>query len=115
MPFELPTDLPACLPTCLPTYLPTYLPTLPTYLPTYLLTYLQNGSGKSTLLKCIASRSVPIPDFVDIWFLDKEADPSDRTAMETVIDTVRYEKAPTRVGKGSAAGGGWVGLLRGGA
>ena len=107
MPFELPTDLPACL----PTYLPTYL----LYLPTYLPTYLQNGSGKSTLLKCIASRSVPIPDFVDIWFLDREAEPTDRTAMETVIDTVRFEKAPTRVGKGSAAGGGWVGMLGGGA
>merc|ERR1719261_1426509 len=52
----------------------------------------QNGSGKSTLLKCIASRSVPIPDFVDIWFLDREAEPTDRTAMETVIDTVRNEK-----------------------
>merc|ERR1719199_942599 len=52
----------------------------------------QNGSGKSTLLKCIASRSVPIPDFVDIWFLDREAEPTDRTAMETVIDTVREEK-----------------------
>ena len=82
----MPFDLPACLPTYLPTYLPTCLPTC-------LPTYLQNGSGKSTLLKCIASRSVPIPDFVDIWFLDREAEPTDRTAMETVIDTVRYEKA----------------------
>ena len=57
---------------------------------------------------------MPIPDFVDIWFLDREAEPTDRTAMETVIDTVRFEKAPTRVGKGSAAGGGWVGMLGGG-
>lgn len=52
----------------------------------------QNGSGKTTLLKCIATRQVPIPDFVDIWYLDKEADPSDRTALESVIDTVRNEK-----------------------
>merc|ERR1719183_1804503 len=52
----------------------------------------QNGSGKTTLLKCIATRQVPIPDFVDIWYLDKEADPSDRTALESVIDTVRVEK-----------------------
>jgi hypothetical protein len=40
----------------------------------------------------IASRQVPIPDFIDIWFLDREAEPTDRTAMETVIDTVRNEK-----------------------
>ena len=52
----------------------------------------QNGSGKSTLLKCVAARQVPIPDFIDIWFLDREAEPDDRTAMETVIDTVRFEK-----------------------
>jgi ATP-binding cassette subfamily F protein 2 len=52
----------------------------------------QNGSGKSTFLKVIASRQVPIPDFIDIWFLDREAEPTDRTAMETVIDTVRNEK-----------------------
>jgi len=52
----------------------------------------QNGSGKSTLLKCIANRMVPIPDFIDIWFLDKEAEPSEKTAVEFVIDTVRLEK-----------------------
>lgn len=52
----------------------------------------QNGAGKTTLLKCIATRMIPIPDFIDIWYLDKEADPSDRTALEAVIDTVRVEK-----------------------
>lgn len=52
----------------------------------------QNGAGKTTLLKCIATRQVPIPDFIDIWYLDKEAEPSDRTALEAVIDTVRNEK-----------------------
>ena len=52
----------------------------------------QNGSGKSTLLKCIATRQIPIPDFIDIWYLDREAEPSDRTALEAVIDTVRNEK-----------------------
>ena len=52
----------------------------------------QNGSGKSTLLRCIAMREIPIPDFIDIWFLDREAEPSDRTALESVIDTVRVEK-----------------------
>mmetsp|Transcript_28586 Transcript_28586/g.87476 ORF Transcript_28586/g.87476 Transcript_28586/m.87476 type:complete len:702 (+) Transcript_28586:96-2201(+) len=52
----------------------------------------QNGAGKSTMLKCIAARMVPIPEFIDIWFLDREAEPTDRTAVETVIDTVRLEK-----------------------
>ena len=40
----------------------------------------------------IATRLIPIPDFIDIWYLDKEADPSERTALESVIDTVRSEK-----------------------
>ena len=52
----------------------------------------QNGSGKSTFLKCIAARQVEIPQFIDIWFLDREAEPTDKSAMETVIDTVRFEK-----------------------
>jgi len=52
----------------------------------------QNGSGKTTLLKCIATRQIPIPDFIDVWYLDREAEPSDRTALEAVIDTVRNEK-----------------------
>ena len=52
----------------------------------------QNGAGKTTLLKCIASRQVPIPSFIDIWYLDHEAPPSDRTAIQAVIDTVREEK-----------------------
>jgi len=46
----------------------------------------------SVLPQCVASRMVPIPDFIDIWFLDHEAEPTDRTALETVIDTVRLEK-----------------------
>mmetsp|Transcript_25316 Transcript_25316/g.59050 ORF Transcript_25316/g.59050 Transcript_25316/m.59050 type:complete len:717 (-) Transcript_25316:679-2829(-) len=52
----------------------------------------QNGSGKSTLLKCVAARMIPIPDFIDIWFLDHESPPSERTAVDVVIDTVRLEK-----------------------
>mmetsp|Transcript_64213 Transcript_64213/g.143506 ORF Transcript_64213/g.143506 Transcript_64213/m.143506 type:complete len:715 (-) Transcript_64213:805-2949(-) len=52
----------------------------------------QNGSGKTTLLKCIASRLIPIPDFIDIWYLDKEADPSEKSAVDFVVDTVRLEK-----------------------
>eukprot|EP00965_Chrysotila_dentata_P076583 2528557-Pleurochrysis_carterae.AAC.1 len=35
---------------------------------------------------------VPIPEFIDIWFLDREAQPSDKSAVDVVIDTVRLEK-----------------------
>ncbi len=48
-----------------------------------------NGSGKSTFLTCLASRELPIPDHIDIFHLDEEAEPSDRTALEAVIDVVR--------------------------
>jgi len=51
----------------------------------------QNGSGKSTMLYAIAHRQIPIPDHVDIWHLDREAAPSDRTAIESVVDTVAVE------------------------
>ena len=52
----------------------------------------QNGSGKTTFLKCIATRQIPIPDFIDIWYLDKEAEPMERSAIDCVVDTVRVEK-----------------------
>ena len=52
----------------------------------------QNGSGKSTFLKVIASRQVPIPSFIDIWYLDREAEPQARSAVDCVVDTVRLEK-----------------------
>jgi len=53
----------------------------------------QNGSGKSTMLYAIAHRQIPIPEHVDIWHLDREAAPSDRTAIESVVDTVAVEYA----------------------
>jgi len=52
-----------------------------------------NGSGKSTLLQALAAREVPVPEFIDIWHLHEEAKPSDRTAVESVIDVVREEAA----------------------
>jgi len=45
-----------------------------------------NGSGKSTLLECLVEREVPIPDHIDIFLLREEAEPSERTALEVVID-----------------------------
>lgn len=45
-----------------------------------------NGSGKSTVMKAIAARSIPIPDSIDIYFLDAEYEASEKTAMEAVLD-----------------------------
>lgn len=45
-----------------------------------------NGSGKSTFLKCLAQREVPIPDHIDIWYLDEEEHPSDKTAFDSVVE-----------------------------
>eukprot|EP00668_Euglena_longa_P017881 GGOE01022341.1.p1 GENE.GGOE01022341.1~~GGOE01022341.1.p1 ORF type:complete len:615 (+),score=236.01 GGOE01022341.1:48-1892(+) len=50
-----------------------------------------NGSGKSTLLAAIAAREIPIPAHIDIWHLHEEAAPSDRSALDAVVDTVRDE------------------------
>jgi len=52
-----------------------------------------NGSGKSTMLKCLACREVPIPEHIDIWFLDEEAAPTEVTALQTVIATASGEVA----------------------
>mmetsp|Transcript_21648 Transcript_21648/g.33882 ORF Transcript_21648/g.33882 Transcript_21648/m.33882 type:complete len:625 (+) Transcript_21648:183-2057(+) len=50
-----------------------------------------NGSGKSTFLTSLASRELPIPDHIDIYHLDQEAEPSDRTAVEAVVDIVQAQ------------------------
>ena len=34
---------------------------------------------------------VPIPDHIDLYHLDCEAEPSDRTALESVIDHLKHE------------------------
>jgi hypothetical protein len=49
------------------------------------------GSGKSTMLKCLAAREVPIPNHIDIWFLNEEAHPTEVTALQTVINTAADE------------------------
>lgn len=50
-----------------------------------------NGSGKSTMLKALAAREVPIPEHIDIYHLDSEAEPSDRTAVQSVVDLAESE------------------------
>lgn len=47
-----------------------------------------NGSGKSTVMKAIAARAIPIPDSLDIYYLDCEyASRSDITALEAVMES----------------------------
>eukprot|EP00555_Chaetoceros_dichaeta_P007169 CAMPEP_0198263876 /NCGR_PEP_ID=MMETSP1447-20131203/13848_1 /TAXON_ID=420782 /ORGANISM="Chaetoceros dichaeta, Strain CCMP1751" /LENGTH=675 /DNA_ID=CAMNT_0043952631 /DNA_START=97 /DNA_END=2124 /DNA_ORIENTATION=+ len=46
-----------------------------------------NGSGKSTIMKAIAARAIPIPDGIDIYFLDGEYEASDTvTAIAAVFE-----------------------------
>lgn len=47
-----------------------------------------NGSGKSTVMKAIAARSIPIPEALDIYFLDKEYPASSTiTALQAVCES----------------------------
>jgi ATP-binding cassette subfamily F protein 2 len=47
-----------------------------------------NGSGKSTVMKAIAARAIPIPDSLDIYFLDCEYPArGDITALQAVMES----------------------------
>lgn len=50
-----------------------------------------NGSGKSILLKCLGMRMVPIPEHFDVFILDREADATDKTALEAVVEELEKE------------------------
>jgi len=52
-----------------------------------------NGSGKSTLLTILGKREAPIPDHISIYYLDREAEATDMTALQYVIQDVAAEKA----------------------
>lgn len=45
-----------------------------------------NGSGKSTIMKAIAARAFPIPDAIDIYFLDAEYEACEKTALQAVFE-----------------------------
>lgn len=51
----------------------------------------QNGSGKSTLLKALANHEYPLPSLIDVYLLHEEAQPSDKTALDVVIEEVKAE------------------------
>jgi len=53
----------------------------------------RNGSGKSTFLKSLALGDLQLPSHIDTYLLSHEAEPSDFTAMEAVIDFVKKEVA----------------------
>jgi ATP-binding cassette subfamily F protein 2 len=53
----------------------------------------QNGSGKTNILNAIALREIPIPNHVDLYHLHAEAEPTERTAVEAVVDHVTEEIA----------------------
>lgn len=61
-----------------------------------------NGSGKSSFLKCIADRQIPIPDHIDMFFLDEEQAPSETSALNTIVNEAtaeieRLEKEQERI------------------
>ena len=46
----------------------------------------QNGCGKSTMLSAIGKREVPIQPAIDIYHLTREMPPSEKTALEAVME-----------------------------
>jgi len=52
-----------------------------------------NGCGKSTMMKVIAERQVPIPKQVDIYYLDREVEPTEQSAIDAVISDLAAEVA----------------------
>merc|ERR1712025_345272 len=50
-----------------------------------------NGNGKSTFLKCLAEREVPIPHHIDLHYLAEEAEASDTTAIDYLLEHARAE------------------------
>ncbi|XP_028659706.1 ATP-binding cassette sub-family F member 2a [Erpetoichthys calabaricus] len=45
-----------------------------------------NGTGKSMLLSAIGHREVPIPEHIDIYHLSREMPPSEKTALQCVME-----------------------------
>ncbi|KAI9303783.1 P-loop containing nucleoside triphosphate hydrolase protein [Cunninghamella echinulata] len=50
-----------------------------------------NGSGKSTFLYSLAERDIEIPEHIDTYLLNQEAEPSDMNGIEAVISSVQKE------------------------
>lgn len=52
----------------------------------------RNGSGKSTLLRVIGSRAIPIPNSIDLYYLDKEIEPSSTISALDAVMSVDEER-----------------------
>eukprot|EP00993_Chasmostoma_nieuportense_P005925 NODE_653_length_1976_cov_334.965928_g605_i0.p1 GENE.NODE_653_length_1976_cov_334.965928_g605_i0~~NODE_653_length_1976_cov_334.965928_g605_i0.p1 ORF type:complete len:593 (+),score=112.10 NODE_653_length_1976_cov_334.965928_g605_i0:213-1781(+) len=48
-----------------------------------------NGCGKSTIMKCLASGEIPLAKNIDFYFVDKEVDASETSALEMVVNCDR--------------------------
>uniref|UniRef100_A0A8C8IGJ7 ATP-binding cassette sub-family F member 2 n=1 Tax=Oncorhynchus tshawytscha TaxID=74940 RepID=A0A8C8IGJ7_ONCTS len=60
-----------------------------------------NGTGKSMLLSAIGHREIPIPEHIDIYHLTREMAPSDKTALQCVMEVdaerIHLEKEAERL------------------
>ncbi|XP_064797802.1 ATP-binding cassette sub-family F member 2-like isoform X1 [Oncorhynchus masou masou] len=60
-----------------------------------------NGTGKSMLLSAIGHREFPIPEHIDIYHLTREMAPSDKTALQCVMEVdeerIQLEKEAERL------------------
>lgn len=60
-----------------------------------------NLLGKSMLLSAIGYREIPIPEHIDIYHLTREMAPSDKTALQCVMDVdeerIKLEKETERL------------------
>ncbi|XP_005166462.1 ATP-binding cassette, sub-family F, member 2b isoform X4 [Danio rerio] len=60
-----------------------------------------NGTGKSMLLSAIGHREVPIPEHIDIFHLTREMAPSEKTALQCVMEVdeerIKLEKEAERL------------------
>ena len=52
----------------------------------------QNGCGKSCLLNALGYNVITIPDYIDLFHLDREIDASDMTALEAVLEVDEAKK-----------------------
>ncbi|BGP29538.1 ABC transporter ATP-binding protein arb1 [Rhodotorula toruloides] len=53
----------------------------------------ENGSGKTTFLESMANRDVEIPEHIDIYLVRGEAEPSEQTALEFVVQSAKDKAA----------------------
>ena len=45
-----------------------------------------DNTGKSSLMSAIGNRELPIPDHIDIFHLQREMAPSEKTAIQAVME-----------------------------